>query len=223
MKKDMTMKKAYIIAIAIILLSLIAALYFYPKMPDQMASHWNAAGEADNTMSKFWGLFLMPMIMVATFLLLYFMPKIDPLKRNVEKFREYYESFIIFIMLFFVYIYSLSILWNLDYRFNMSTMMVPAIAFLFYYAGILMERSKRNWFIGIKTPWTLSSDYVWNKTNQLGGRLFKVCAVISLVGLVLKELMVWFVLLPVLATVVTVFTYSYLLYKKHPEKGRKRP
>ncbi|MCD6528067.1 SdpI family protein [bacterium] len=99
-------------------------------------------------------------------------PKIDPLKKNLEKFRNYFERFFILLFLFLFYLYLLTIFWNLGLRFYIGQAMIPALAILFYYCGVLLEKAKRNWFIGIRTPWTLSSDEVWDKTHQLGGRLF---------------------------------------------------
>ncbi|OFV67980.1 MAG: membrane protein containing DUF1648 [Candidatus Syntrophoarchaeum caldarius] len=63
----MNMRKSEIIVLGIILFSFIVGIYFYPQMPEQMASHWNAQGQMDGYMSKFWGLFLMPLISVALF------------------------------------------------------------------------------------------------------------------------------------------------------------
>ena len=65
----------------------------------------------------------------------------------------------------------------------MTKFIIPAFAVLLFYIGILIKHAKRNWFIGIRTPWTLSSDKVWDKTHALGGKLFQVSAVITLGGI----------------------------------------
>jgi len=61
----------------------------------------------------------------------------------------------------------------------MGQMMVPALGILFYYCGILIENAKRNWFIGIRTPWTLSNEKVWERTHKIGGKLFKIAGLIA--------------------------------------------
>ena len=94
------MRKANIIILIIILLSFAIAIYIYPQMPDKMASHWNTKGEVDGYMSKLWGVFLMPVISIALFLMFILIPKIDPLKKNIDKFRKYYDGFIVLIILF---------------------------------------------------------------------------------------------------------------------------
>jgi len=198
----------------IIIASFVIAVYLYPQMPEQMASHWNAAGEVDGFMSKLWGLFLMPLVLVGMYLLFVGIPRIDPLKHNIQKFMKYYEGFILLIIAFMFYVYLLTLLWSLGFRFNIGQMMVPALGGLFYYVGILTENAKRNWFIGIRTPWTLSSDRVWNKTHKIGGKLFKVCGVIAVTGILFGNYVIWFVIVPVLAVAVYTIAFSYFEYQK---------
>jgi len=211
------MKKSIMAALGIILLSFVIAIYLDSEMPEMMASHWNAQGEVDGYMPKFWGLFMMPLISLVIFLLFLLIPKIDPLKKNIQKFRRYYDWFIVLFIAFFFYVYVLTLLFNLkgmDLDFNFTQMMVPALGILFYYLGILTENAKRNWFIGIRTPWTLSSDKVWNKTHKLGGKLFKIAGVIAFIGLLLPQYSILFVLIPVLVVALYTVVYSYIEYQK---------
>jgi uncharacterized membrane protein len=208
------MRKSNLIILGIILVSFIIGGYFYQQMPAQIASHWNEGGEVNGYMPKFWGVFLMPIISVILFLMFLIIPKIDPLKENLKKFRKYFDGFIIILMLFFLYIYILTIFWNLGSRFNMTLFMLPAMSILFYYCGILIENSKQNWFIGIRTPWTLSSEKIWEKTHKLGGKLFKAAAVISLLGIIIPDYaFLIFIVIISFAGLYPVI-YSYLEYKK---------
>jgi uncharacterized membrane protein len=211
-------KTTTLIALTLIAVSLIFSIILYPAMPDDMASHWNTKGEVDDYMCKFWGLFLMPIISIGIFLLMVFLPMIDPLRKNVKKFRKYYDGFILGIVAFLFYVYMLSLLWNLGYKFSMNLAIAPAIGILFYVIGMMMAKAKRNWFIGIRTPWTLSSDKVWNKTHKLGGKLFKVAGVLALFGAFFAKYAVWFILVPILVFVVYLFCYSYTEFKKETKK-----
>lgn len=213
------MKKTVIISLLIILLSFIIGIYFYPQMDDLMASHWNAKGEVDDYMSKFWGLFLMPLVLIGLLLLFILIPRIDPLKKNIEKFRKYFNIFIVLIILFLFYIYLLTIFWNLGFRFSMNQFLPPALAILFYYIGVLVEKAKRNWFIGIRTPWTLSSDKVWEKTHQIGGKLFKVLGVITLLGIFFGDYTIFIVLVPAILVAGYTIVYSYFEYQKEVERS----
>ena len=208
------MRKINIIALGIILISFLLGIYLYPSMPEQMASHWNAQGEVDDYMSKFWALFLMPLMSLGLLLLFLVIPKIDPLKQNIEKFRKYFDGFIVLMLGFLFYVYLLTIFWNLELRFSMTQLMIPAMAALFYYCGILVENAKRNWFIGIRTPWTLSNEKVWEKTHKLGGKLFKAAAIIILFGIVLKGYALLFILVPVIFVSFYLIVYSYVEYQK---------
>jgi len=210
----MKMRPSEIVALVIILLSVAMGIYFYPQMPEPVASHWNAQGQVDGYMSKFWGLFLMPIISVGMLLLFILIPRIDPLKANIEKFRKYFDGFVVLILLFFFYLYILTIQWNVGHRFNMGRLMCPALAILFFYCGVLIEKAKRNWFVGIRTPWTLSSETVWEKTHKIGGKLFKVAGVIALLGVFFQKHTLFFILIPAIAIVVFSFIYSYVAYKK---------
>jgi len=208
------MKKTLLIIFSIIVVSFLIGAYFYPQMPDQLASHWNISGEVDGYISKFWGLFLMPIISLLMLLLFIAIPYIDPLKENIEKFRKYYDGFIVLIILFLFFIYLLTILWNLGWRFNMGVILSPALGILFFYCGILIENAKRNWFIGIRTPWTLSSDEVWDKTHKLGGKLFKISGIIAILGIFFSEYLFFFILIPVILSVIYTTIFSYFEFQK---------
>lgn len=208
------MKKSEIIILIIIFLSFFLALFFYPFFPEKVAFHWNIKGEVDGYISKFWGLFLMPFLSLFLFLLFLLIPKIDPLKENIERFRKYFDNFILILILFLFYLYLLTLFWNLGKRFNMVQFLVPAFAFLFFYCGILLENAKKNWFVGIRTPWTLSSDIVWEKTHKLGGKLFKASAIFSLLGMVFPNYAFFLLIFPIILVSMYLFIFSYFEYQK---------
>ena len=212
------MKIPYVLSLALIIISILAAVYLYEVLPDPMPSHWNAAGQVDGYMDKGWGVFLMPVITIFLFGLFLLIPKIDPLKKNIEKFRSYYDWFILIMIAFFVYIYFTTIAWALGYQFNMTTAILPPVAALLFFAGILCEKSKRNWFIGVRTPWTLSSDTVWRKTNTLAGKLFKVLAVVLFAGIFFP--VGFFPYLVILIIVIALYpvVYSYFEFQKEIKK-----
>lgn len=210
----MKLRKSEIISLLIIMISFIIGISFYSLLPDKVASHWNAKGEVDGYMSKFGGLFLMPIISLVLLLLFIIIPKIDPLKHNIEKFRKYFDGFIVLMMLFLFYLYILTILWNIGVRFNFVHLLVPIFSIFFYYCGILIQKAQRNWFIGIRTPWTLSNEQVWNKTHKIGGILFKIAGIISLIGILLPEYALFFVICPLIIASLFPVIYSYFAYQK---------
>ena len=124
----------------------------------------------------------MPIIMIVLVLLFLFIPRIDPLKANIKKFEKYYYWFIIVFVLFVMSIQSQVILWNLGVKVNMNLVIAVAIGILFIFISMLLKNSRRNWFIGIRTPWTISSDRVWKKVHDIGSKLFFIDGILSFVG-----------------------------------------
>ncbi len=207
------MRKSEWVVLILVLLATAVGIYLYPQMPEWMASHWNIQGEVDGHISRFWGVFLMPLISLAMFLFFVLIPRIDPLKANVAKFRKYFDWFIILITLFLFGIYKFSLLWNLGIQLDIRIFLPIAIGILFYYCGVLTENAKRNWFIGIRTPWTMSSDAVWDKTHRLGGKLFKASGIIAVLGIFFRDWAFYFAIVPALFTAVYSSVYSYLAFR----------
>ncbi|MBU0530385.1 MAG: SdpI family protein [Candidatus Aenigmatarchaeota archaeon] len=212
------MRAPEVIALIIVIFSFLITIYYYPQFPAEVASHWNAAGEVDGYMSKFWGLFITPLISIAILLLLIGIPRIDPLKQNVKKFRTHYDRLIILVMAFLVYMHILIIYSNLGINFNMIQMLSPAIGILFYYLGSIMPNLKRNWFIGIRTPWTLSNDKVWDKTHKTGAKYFKISGIIAIVGILIPQYAIWLMIVPIILAVIYTLVYSYFAYQKEVKR-----
>jgi uncharacterized membrane protein len=215
----MKTKNIQILIIGLILVSFLIGAYLYPYMPEKMASHWDANGSVDGYMPKLWGLFLLPVISAILFLTFMLIPKIDPHKGNIEKFRGHFDVFILLLFVFLFYVHMLTMLWNLSYRFNIIQLLAPAFGLLIYYAGIMMENAKQNWFIGVRTPWTLSSEVVWDKTNKLAGKLFKVAGVLAAMGVIFPKYAIFLIMVPVILAAVYPIIYSYQKYQQEIEAG----
>ncbi len=214
----MHLRRSEIIALLITTLAFLVGIYFYPQLPEKMATHWNSTGQVDGFMNRFWGTFLMPIIFFALFLIFLVVPNIDPKRANIDKFRRYFDGFIVILFLFLFYLYLIAIFWNLNYRFNLVSFIVPAIAVLLYAAGILISKAEPNWTIGIRTPWTLSNENVWRKTHILGAKLFKITAVISLIGIFATNYAFWIFIIPTILSAFYSILYSYLEYRKENKR-----
>ena len=208
------MRKSELIAVGIVVILFAVGIYMYPRLPDTIASHWNAQGQVDGYRSKVWGLFLLPLISVGLVLLFVAIPRIDPLKANIEKFRPFYDRFVGTDYGIFLLCLLLTILWNIGMRYNFGQVLAPAFGGLFYYIGVVIGHAKRNWFVGIRTPWTLSSENVWDKTHAIGAKLFKIAAVVALLGALLPNYALFFVLIPVLVVAGYLIVYSYFAYQR---------
>jgi uncharacterized membrane protein len=197
-------------------LATLAGLLLWSQLPDPMASHWNVNDQVDGYMSKFWGVFLLPLITLGMWALFLAVPSIDPLRANIVLFRGAFNMFIVLIVAFMLYIYGLSLAWNLGFTgFRMSGAMLPAIGLLFVFIGVMMRQAKRNFFIGIRTPWTLSSDTVWNETHRIGAMLFMISGALAFLGgLFGGTTAFWLMFAPIIGSTIFLLVYSYLLYQR---------
>lgn len=203
-----------LLPISIILITIFLAVFFYNKIPgNTIASHWGIDGQANGYSSKR-SLFFMPILSIFILMLFLVLPKMDPYKKNFNQFKKHFQTFINIIFIFFFYVYSLSLIWNLNFHFNMTQFLVPALSLLFYYAGVLISHAKRNWFVGIRTPWTLTNQVVWDKTHKIGAKLFKIFAIVILTTFFFPKFFLFIILIPIISIVFFLFFYSYLEYKK---------
>lgn len=195
---------------------LVTGAIVYPHLPLTLASHWDVSGQVNGTMSRFWGTFLLPIMAIVLWGLWALLPRIDPIAKGFNGFRYVYDFFWVILTAFFAYVYALSLGANLGLVTNMSTAIIPAVGVLIFSLGALLPRVKRNWFFGIRTPWTLSSDAVWDKTHRFASPLFMIAGLATLLALLdpTKVVALWLMFtLIALAAIISV-VYSYVLSKR---------
>jgi uncharacterized membrane protein len=210
----MSNKTSIILSTILIAIAVLVGVFLYARLPDPMPSHWNAAGQVDGYMSKFWGIFLVPLMTIVLVPLFLVIPSIDPLKANIAKFRGIYNWFIVLFTVYMLFVYALTLSSALGYKFNMTLMLLPVVGLLFIGAGYMMGKAKRNFFIGIRTPWTLSSETVWDKTHQLGSKLFMLGGLVTILSAFLGEKGIWLMLAAMLAAALVPVIYSYILWRQ---------
>jgi len=212
----MTTRLTTIIVLVLIIGATLAGILLWNQLPDPMASHWDANDQVNGYMPRFWGVFMMPLVLLGMFLIFLIIPRIDPLKANIAQFRETFNLFIAFMVGFMTYVHALTLLWNLGYtNFGIGNAILPAIGLLFIVVGSLLRKAKRNFFIGIRTPWTLSSDTVWEKTHQLGSVLFMISGVLAVIGgFIGGNTAFWMLITPLIGSTVFLLVYSYVLYER---------
>jgi uncharacterized membrane protein len=209
------MNKILIYSCIVILAALILSLIYYGQTPEIIDSHWDAKGQVNGTMPRFWGLFLLPLVMAATTLLMIFLPKLDPINPNFTGFRDTYYAFILAFNVFMLLVHAYMVFWNANViRFNAIRLVSVATGLLLYAVALLIKDAKRNWFAGIRTPWTLSSEIVWDKTHSLGSLLFKITGVFTVLTVFVPELAVWVILISSIGASLATFVYSYVIYKQ---------
>jgi uncharacterized membrane protein len=213
---ELTMKTrtVFLLVILFSLLSFAAGWLAFPYLPENIATHWNAVGQADGFSAKTSALTFNSILILVLGTLMLLLPRLDPLRANLAGFIGLYHGMIVVIAGFMLYIQVVSLLLNLGWQGNIIMLLLPAFAVLFYFTGLMVEKSRRNWFIGIRNPWTLSNDLVWEKTHRLGGRLFKWTAVICLFGLLFPQAAFFFMIIPAMAAALILMVYSNLIFRK---------
>lgn len=185
------------------------------RLPDQVPLNWGLNGEISyGSKTNLWWLSGMSPVLAVMFMIL---PKIDPRKKNYNNFRGIYDGFALFMMIFMLGLVALIISESLNPgKFSVEFVIVAACGLLFVFIGNMMPKVKSNFFVGIRTPWALSSTEVWNKTNRLGGYLFFFGGLLTvLIAFFLRKYALFIALMLIVAGMVIVPTVmSYIWFKK---------
>lgn len=193
----------------------VLSVIFYARFPDRIASHWDFAGQVNGYSGKFFGSFGLAFILAGLYLLFMIFPYLDPRKDRYGEFIPTFRSMKNLILTVLFLIYIATGIYNLGYPVNMSLFVPLMIGGLMIAIGNMMGKLKPNWFMGIRTPWTLSSDTVWNKTHRMGGYLFALFGLIIIAAPVLGQTLGLALFIGgVLLTVAGTLVYSYLIYKQ---------
>jgi uncharacterized membrane protein len=210
----MESRHRFTLAVGFVVLSGVVSFLAAPSLPADLVTNWNAAGEPNGSMPKLLAIWLFPVLTAGILVVFAVIPRIDPLRENIAEFRPYYDWFVVVFAAYMFLVHAGIIAFNLGYEFDFTILILLGVAGLFYYSGVLLTHAERNWFVGIRTPWTLSSEEVWNRTHALGGRLFKLTAVLTLVGLLFGDYALYFLLIPALLTAGITIVYSYYVYEQ---------
>lgn len=206
-------KKSDIYNVIIIACSILLTIIVYNKLPDLVPTHWNTMGEIDKYSPKAFGAFMAPVIMIFTWSGMKFLPKIDPRKKNYEKFDKSYSVIVSILLTFFLVIHAVTLLAALGYGISIEKIIPLIVGVLFIVIGNYLPKSKSNFFYGIKTPWTLSSEVSWRKTHRLGGKLFVVAGIVCILSSFLLKgnikAVVFFIAIMIAAIVPIVASYFY--------------
>ncbi len=198
----------------------VAAAILWQTIPSRVPVHWDASGNVNGYGGKFEALLLMPIITIGIYLLLLFIPRIDPGKANYAQFASRYVVIRYVVLLVMAAIYVFTILAVKGVGFDMTRVIIGVEAVMFIVLGNVLGKVRPNWFVGVRTPWTLSSKRSWVRTHRLAGWLFALCGILllalAIVGIGATLIWVMLGLLGVMVAVLVV--YSYIEWRNDPEK-----
>jgi len=170
------------IPLLIVVAAFVATAVVYTRLPETIPTHWNVEGQPNGWSSRLWGAWMIPVFLIGMWVMFRFLPVIDPRGRNYAKFGGAFEGIMISLMLFTLGLHLIVLRAALGYPVEMRRALPIGIGTLFIVIGNLLPRARPNWFIGLRTPWTLSSDRVWEKTHRFGGRIFVAGGVLMLLA-----------------------------------------
>ncbi len=203
----------------LLILSIFLGVYFYQHFPATVPIHWNWQGEVDSYGSAAFGAFLLPGVMLVMYLLFLVLPYFDPKKERYADFVEAYHNFKDLLIIFFFSIFWLTGLAGLGYDININLALPIILGLLFIGLGSLLRKIKMNWFLGIRTPWTLSSEEVWNKTHRAAGPVFMISGLLIILTSFIEPCSrIILFILAILSPVIGLPAYSYILFRREKNK-----
>ena len=202
--------KVLIITSIAILLPMLAGIILWNRLPDQIPSHWNAAGEVDGWSSKPFTVFGLPLILLAAQWLCVLGTYADPKKESHTRKILHMVFWIIPVLSLLLHTVTYAVALGKDVR--MEMVMPVFIGLLFAIIGNYLPKCKQNYTIGIKIPWTLNSEENWNRTHRFAGRIWVICGFVIILTGIFGGF--WIFLGIVLLMIFAPFIYSYMLHRK---------
>ena len=196
-------------------LAVVVSIWAYPQLPPTIATHWNVGGTADGFSSRDTAVLIMPLVIIGLTGLFNVLPQLDPRRANYAKFIDTYWLIANAVILFILIGHGMIIATGLGYPVKVDRFMPIGIGLLFIVLGNYLTRVEPNWFVGIRTPWTLSSDTVWRKTHRTGGWLMVVGGFVLAASVFLPQgAFLPLLIAAILIVVVIPIVQSYILWKR---------
>lgn len=199
----------------------VMAFYFYANFPAQVATHWNIRGEVDGYSSSFIGAFMLPILSLFMYLVFLFLPYFDPKREQYANFPEIYHWIKDIILGFLLVLFLMTGFNGLGYRVDVGFWVPIMIGILFIVLGLLMRKISPNWFIGIRTPWTMSSEDVWKKTHAASVWVFAAAGLLMMATSLVEptiKIILFIISISLLVFVLPIYSYFLLNQEKKKEK-----
>ena len=206
------------IGLVVIAAMLVFTAVVYSSLPERIPTHWNFRGEVDGWSSRLWGSLLAPLVSAGIWVLLPVLRRIDPRRRNYERFDATFRLLVNLLIVFFAGIHVIVLGAGLGWAIDMTRAILVIVGLMFVALGNYLPRLRSNWWMGIRTPWTLESESVWRSTHRLAGYTFVIGGLATAALALLPSPVVVGVAMAVMVTAVVVpAIYSYVAYRR--ERG----
>lgn len=187
--------------------------------PDRIPVHWGLSGQPDRWGGRAEGLLGLPFVALGIYLLLLFLPRIDPGRANYATFAKTYAALRLLVLLFLTSIHVVVLMAIRGQHVDMARIVPLLVGALFVILGNLLGKIRPNWFVGIRTPWTLSSKESWTRTHRVGGWVFMAGGLLFMTCALFPE-RAYMVSVGILlgASILGLLVYSYFVWRHDPDK-----
>jgi len=212
--KQIAMKQIkHIPLLVLCILPLLYLGYIWEDLPNKIPTHWNIKGEIDNWGSKN-SAFILSSLPIFTYLMMVIIPKIDPKNKLLQMGSKYTQ--LKFILVAFMSVLAITILHYTKTQNTEGFKIELLMGLLFMALGNYFQTVKPNYFIGIKTPWTLENETVWKKTHQMGGKLWVAGGILIIIfNLLLPVIYSGYAMATIISVlIIAPIAYSYFEFKK---------
>lgn len=213
----MKTRQAFLAGVGLVGLALLYAAVLYPWLPAKIPCHWNIRGEVDGWIDKFWGVLMTPGTMLLMLAMMLGLPAISPRSFRIESFLGTWNYAMFIIIGLMGYIHFIMLQAALHPQIDMGRLLLGGMFLFFALIGNVLGKVRRNFWMGVRTPWTLASDSVWIATHRLAGRLMVGAGLLGMVLALLGVSPVFCFTLFLIAALYPAL-YSFILYRK--QNGR---
>jgi len=208
----------YIAGGALIAAVLAATAVAYPHLPSMVPTHWDAYGRVDGWSAK-WTLFMIvPGIMAALLLMFAALPWLSPKHFEVDSFRSTYLYIMVVVLVLMAYVHALVLAAGLSWRIDMGRAIEGGVCLLFALLGNVLGKVRRNFYLGVRTPWTIADQRVWNVTHRFAAKTFFVGGLLGLLTVMLRAPF-WLPFALIGLAAVAPAAYSLVFYKQLERRG----
>ncbi|HET8841327.1 MAG TPA: SdpI family protein [Ktedonobacteraceae bacterium] len=208
---------------AIIVIQIIVAVYGFVVLPDTVPIHWGINGQANGYGPKWVGTFLFPFISIGIYILIRGLLAAGPRlggRENLAANLQIVKLVLAGLTLFMLIIQLSALVQSLGIGFDMTLIVMLALSVLFIFLGNYMGKMRRNFWMGIRTPWSLTNAVVWERTHRLGGWLFVAVGLIGVICSFIPLLRIWGIIVPSIAVSIFLYVYSYICYQQQMQIGQ---
>lgn len=211
-------RKYYLAGIALIALVIAATLAAYPHLPNTVPMHWGAHGEVNGWGPK-WQLFVIdPGIMAGILLLFLVLPWLSPKQFEVDSFRSTYLYIMVVVLAVVAYVHALILASGLFWMVDVSRAVIGGISLLVALMGNVLGKVRRNFYVGVRTPWTIANEHVWNGTHRFAAKTFFAGGLAGLLFAIISA-QFWLSMAAILTGALAPAVYSLILYKQLERRG----